>query len=716
MDHLMKFDRDDKRTKATTSAIERKYLYYQAAFDSSSCGHIMTDPDGIIMDVNRTAEKLLNVAEGSLAGEPVSTLLTQPVEWSGQEASQETSLKCGGHRAILVELTVAPMADYDGKPIGYHYTFHDITRPKRIEAERERLLTTLQHRSEYLETASEVSHAVSSILDPDALIQEVASLVKERFGLYYVGLFLVDQTGAWSNEPRKWAVLKAGTGDAGRRMMEEEHRLRIGDTSMIGWCIANQQPLIALDAQEERLRFHNPLLPHTQSELALPLISRGEAIGALTVQSEDKEAFSANDIAQLQTMADQVANAIANAQLFEKAQKEIEERQRIERTLRRHTQELALINQASRALTSTLDLDLVLITFLEEIRRLMGAVASSVWLKDPGGDDLVCRQATGPQNSVVRGWRLAEGEGLAGWVAQEKRSLIVSDAQTDPRHAKGVSQETGLPLRSILTIPLRTKQNVIGVLQVVDTEIDRFHTEDAKLLEPLASTAAIAVENAQLYEQARRDAATKSLLLREANHRVKNTLTSIVGLLYAEKRHAGVEEHPTYQLILTDLISRVQGMAAVHSMLAASEWKPLLLTELTSRIIHSVLHTLPKGKRITVSVCKSPARVTPDQARHLTLVINELTTNTVKHSLSQREQAHIDVRIASNGDRIRLTFRDNGPGYPDDVINLERYDVGFNLIQKIVQRNLEGDLLLYNDGGAVTQIGFRSQASEEGSE
>ncbi|MBN1978308.1 MAG: GAF domain-containing protein [Anaerolineae bacterium] len=177
------------------------------------------------------------------------------------------------------------------------------------------------------------------------------------------------------------------------------------------------------------------------------------------------------------------------------------ERKQSEAALRRRTRELELLNRAGQTLSSTLDLDQVLAAVLEEVRHLLGVMAASIWLIDPETGELVCRQATGPQNEIVRGWRLAPGEGLVGWVVRNGKSLIVPDVQADERHSKRVDQETGLALRSALSIPLKTKQKVIGVLQVVDAEIARFDTDDLGLLEPLAAAAAIAIENAQLYAE-----------------------------------------------------------------------------------------------------------------------------------------------------------------------------------------------------------------------
>ena len=179
----------------------------------------------------------------------------------------------------------------------------------------------------------------------------------------------------------------------------------------------------------------------------------------------------------------------------------VEEKQRAEETLRQRNRELALLNRVSQTLSSTLDLDQVLLTVLEEVRHLLDVIVCSVWLTDPDTDELVCRQATGPKGEAVRGLRLAPGEGIAGWVARHGRSLIVPDTRTEERYCKEVERQTGLVLRSVLTVPLQIRQGVIGVLQVVDTEVDRFGPTDLTLLESLAAAAAIAVENARLYEE-----------------------------------------------------------------------------------------------------------------------------------------------------------------------------------------------------------------------
>lgn len=192
-------------------------------------------------------------------------------------------------------------------------------------------LIEMERRNLQLTTAAQVSRAASSILDPDTLVQDTVDLVQKRFSLYYVGLFLVDQSGAQLGEANRWAVLQAGTGEAGRVMKAQNHRLEVGGQSMVGQCIAAAQVQIWRGIEHHEDRFPNPLLPETRSEMALPLISRGEVIGAMTFQSSQPGDFSEADISVLQTMADQVANAILNTRLYTQTENALSDTERLYR-------------------------------------------------------------------------------------------------------------------------------------------------------------------------------------------------------------------------------------------------------------------------------------------------------------------------------------------------------------------------------------------------
>ncbi len=213
--------------------------------------------------------------------------------------------------------------------------FYDLVGSQlAVSVQGHRLREEAEHRAIWLQTTAEVSRVAGTILDVDSMLREVVNLVRDRFDLYYAGLFLVAHNGHGNGDGagQQWAILRVGTGEAGRRMVEEGHRLAVGGGSMIGRCLADKAPRIAMDVGEEAVRFDNPLLPETRTELALPLISRGSSLGALTIQSDRSAAFSDEDIAILQTMADQLAVTIENATLIESVRARAE-RERLTRTI-----------------------------------------------------------------------------------------------------------------------------------------------------------------------------------------------------------------------------------------------------------------------------------------------------------------------------------------------------------------------------------------------
>jgi signal transduction histidine kinase len=175
-------------------------------------------------------------------------------------------------------------------------------------------LQKAERRAKLLEAASLVGKQVTSILDLNELLPKTVDIICDSYGFYYAGVFLLDEEG-------RYAVLRAGRGEAGKAMIEAGHKLEAADHSMIGWCVVHRQARIALDVGEDAVHFKNPYLPLTRSEMALPLVVGDKVLGAVTVQSTEERAFSDEDILTLQTMADQLAVAINNAYLLKELQR-----------------------------------------------------------------------------------------------------------------------------------------------------------------------------------------------------------------------------------------------------------------------------------------------------------------------------------------------------------------------------------------------------------
>lgn len=165
----------------------------------------------------------------------------------------------------------------------------------------------LQRQALQLQAAADISRITGSELETDQLIQKSVNLVRDRFQLYYVGLFLLD-------ESRSFALLQAGAGDAaGHTLLEMQQKLQVNPDSVIGGCILQKRALVVTAVTAHA---NTPVLPNTRSELALPLISQGQVIGAINIHSEQETAFNPEYINILQTLADQLANSIEKARLY----------------------------------------------------------------------------------------------------------------------------------------------------------------------------------------------------------------------------------------------------------------------------------------------------------------------------------------------------------------------------------------------------------------
>ena len=198
---------------------------------------------------------------------------------------------------------------------------------KLLELDREhkeRRTRELDRRLIQIRTAAEVSRSLSGLMDLDTLLQQVADLMQSRFGLYYVGVYLQDERG-------ENALLRAGTGEAGKGMMDAGYRLPIGGDSLVGWAISNRKPRIAADLGREQVRDNNPLLPRTRSEMVLPIIRGDSVLGALSVQSEFPDAFDQDDVIVMQGIADSVATSIQNVRLFDESTINLQEIQALNR-------------------------------------------------------------------------------------------------------------------------------------------------------------------------------------------------------------------------------------------------------------------------------------------------------------------------------------------------------------------------------------------------
>jgi GAF domain-containing protein len=334
----------------------------------------------------------------------------------------------------------------------------------------------LERRSVQLQAAAEVGQAVVSILDIEELIWRVVELIQGRFELYHAGLLLLDDTG-------EWAVYRAGSGEAGRGLQEQGFRLRVGGNSMVGWCTANSQVRVAQDVDADEIHFAHTLVPQTRSEAALPLIARGQVLGALSVQSSQVGTFDPSTVAALQTMADQVAVALDNARLFAEGQEA-----------------------------------------LEATRRAYGQLSRQAWTELlRGRTDWGYRFDHQGLTAVEGDWQPEMIDAVrAGQVVVRSAAPASSDdlehvAGDGPEFLKGEDSRAGSRGHDVrgpaLALPLRVREDVIGVLSFhKDSGDEAWTSSETELLHRLTDQLGTALESAQLFQQTRRRAAREQAI------------------------------------------------------------------------------------------------------------------------------------------------------------------------------------------------------------
>jgi len=337
----------------------------------------------------------------------------------------------------------------------------------------------VEERTRQIRTASEVARDAVAIRDVDSLLEETVNLITARFGFYHAGVFLLDGE-------KQQAMLRAASSEGGKRMVERGHSLPVGKVGIVGYVTGTGKPRIALDVGADQVHFVNPDLPETRSELALPLWSGDEIIGALDVQSKDPNAFGEEDIIVLQTMADQLAVAIDNARLIE---------------------ELTGLSSLNRkvidvytGLSAQQGYDAILSQASQILRDTFGYSRVALGLVEAGEIIVRSAAAAGGTEAAPLGIPVPLDRGPLGRAVQLKAPVAVTSAGVEPV-ARGKDQ--GTPPATV-AIPLMTRSIPLGALAVEAGRPEGIDSQEVEILELIASQIAASLENARLNEETQR--------------------------------------------------------------------------------------------------------------------------------------------------------------------------------------------------------------------
>ncbi len=308
-----------------------------------------------------------------------------------------------------------------------------ISRTTELEQANQRNV----RRARQLEAIAQVARAISSTRDIDTLLAQIPEVLNREFGFYHVGIFLLDTA-------REYAVLSGTNSDGGRRMLARGHRLKVGETGMVGFTTNTGRPRVALDTGADAVFFNNPDLPETRSALTLPLMAGSEVIGALDVQSTEANAFDQEDIRNLGTLADQVSIAIQNARQYEETRRALAESEALSRQ------------------------------FVE-----------SGWSRFTRRERLEGIRHTGARATLLYGKKGTDGE--------------TSSSEQEQFKPKGRG--------AVLALPVRLRGEVIGSVNVRSPENRQWDQDELDIVNAIIERSAIAMENARLLTESQKLAA-----------------------------------------------------------------------------------------------------------------------------------------------------------------------------------------------------------------
>ena len=308
-----------------------------------------------------------------------------------------------------------------------------------LEQRVEERSADLKNKIAQFEIASQIAREISGETNLEGLLNTAVNQIRDRFGFYHVGVFLND-------DKNEFSVLRAATGEAGRMMLERGHRLKIGEIGIVGYVAGRGEARISSNVADDVVHFKNPLLPETRSEIAIPLRTKEQIIGALDVQSVVMDAFTVDDISILQTIADQLSIAFEKTHLVEQLRRSVDE---LETTYRTNTQ------RAWR-------------THLRNTNQKLAYRYRDSRLENQADDSDHAREAQLKGQSVFK---------------------VVP----------GVKDEQGRPV-TVLAIPIKLRNQVLGVVDI-HFESASISPDLISLIEGTVSRLAVSLENARLMEE-----------------------------------------------------------------------------------------------------------------------------------------------------------------------------------------------------------------------
>jgi NtrC-family two-component system sensor histidine kinase KinB len=347
-----------------------------------------------------------------------------------------------------------------------------------LAVENARLFTSEHQRRMFASTLQEVARTINSTLEPEKVFALILDQLSQVIKFDSASLLLLDgdvlrvAASRGFADPAVFAdfTFPFQPENPSWRTMKDRKAKVIDDVQQTpGWQLNDSIP--------ESKNIHG--------WLGVPLLVHDKPVGLITIDSTQPGAYTQADADVAMAFADQAATAVANAQLYAESQQQ--------------TRTMAMMAETTRMIVSSLDLDEVLSQVLSRVVGLLGVEAGSIALIDEASGDLVFRSATGPKGSTLQNRRLKTGQGIAGWVVQNGRPLVVPDARLDDRFDKTFDEKTGFVTRAVACVPILLREKILGVVEVINPRWGVFSDQSVQVLEYLTGLAASAISHAQLF-------------------------------------------------------------------------------------------------------------------------------------------------------------------------------------------------------------------------
>jgi len=508
----------------------------------------------------------------------------------------------------------------------------------------------LAERTRELEASQRVTFAASERVSPDDLLKMVVNLIRDQFDMYHVQVYLVD-------EERKAAVLRESTGYAGRQLLREKHQIPLDRPALVTKAIREGEPVLVADVSESSSFMPNPLLPKTKSELVVPLRVGGEIIGALDAQDRRPGRFTDSFIALFRVMVDQVAFLLENSELIERVSEQA-------KALTVFTNQLRTAADIAQRLSTIHDPDQLLQQVVELMHSRFGLYHVHAYLMDEKIRRLVVRAGSGEVGRVLREREhsipIDEQKSLVSRAAREREVVLVNDTSQEPNFMPNPL----LPqTRSEVAVPLIVGDEVLGVLDVQDDQLERFSQADLDTFQTLAGQVATALQNASYFEEIQKTAQRlremdrlKSEFLANMSHELRTPLNSVIG--YSEIILMGIDggldpetledvqaiyDNSQHLLRLINDVLDLAKIEAGHLALDVEEVQVEPLVDKVSKSAQGLLVNKPVEMNVQVEEGIPP--IMGDRIR-LNQILNNITSNAVKFT----DEGSITLRAFVDGD------------------------------------------------------------------